>query len=133
MQRITQNRLLQKYITNPSKWACIYRHPTMDPNEFNYYYLNPLLEKLAKEKKNIIRQPMNSLILCHLIWSYLTLSSQLELPPIESLLLIIYFPIIYLSGNSLRQPNINHIKSLTTISYSTPHIFKCSQHKIQHL
>ena len=36
---------------------------------------------------------MNSLILCHLMWSYLTLSSQLELPPIQSLLLIIFFPI----------------------------------------
>ena len=42
-------------VTNPSKAniiaGCIYRHPTMDLNEFNYYYLNPLLEKLAKEKK----------------------------------------------------------------------------------
>ena len=42
-------------ITNPSKTniivGCIYRHLTMDLNEFNYYYLNPLLEKLAKEKK----------------------------------------------------------------------------------
>ena len=49
---------------------------------------------------------MNSLILCHLIWSDLTLSSQLELPPIQSLLLIIFFPIIsqeIISGN-LRQP-----------------------------
>ena len=33
--------------------GCIYRHPTMDLNEFNYYYLNPLLEKLAKEKKTV--------------------------------------------------------------------------------
>ena len=31
--------------------GCIYRHPAIDLNEFNYYYLNPLLEKLAKEKK----------------------------------------------------------------------------------
>ena len=42
-------------ITNPSKTniivGCIYRHPTMDLNEFNCYYLNPLLEKLAKEQK----------------------------------------------------------------------------------
>ena len=44
-------------ITNPSKTniivGCIYRHPTMDLNEFNYYYLNPLLEKLAKEQKTV--------------------------------------------------------------------------------
>ena len=53
---------------------------------------------------NNIKQLMNSLILCHVIWSYLILSSQLELPPIQSLL--------YLSGNNLRQPNINHIRSL---------------------
>ena len=33
--------------------GCIYRHPAMDINEFNYYYLNPLLEKLAKEKKTV--------------------------------------------------------------------------------
>ena len=33
--------------------GCIYRHPTMDLNEFNCYYLNPLLEKLAKEQKSV--------------------------------------------------------------------------------
>ena len=42
-------------IMNPSKTniivGCICRHPSMDLNESNYYYLNPLLEKLAKEKK----------------------------------------------------------------------------------
>ena len=85
-------------ITNPSKTniivGCIYRHPTMDLNEFNYYYLNPLLEKLAKEKKTVFL--LGDLILFHLIRSYLTLSSQLDLPPIQSLLLIIFFPIISL-------------------------------------
>ena len=44
-------------IMNPSKTniivGCIYRHPSMDLNEFNYYYLNPLLEKLAKEQKTV--------------------------------------------------------------------------------
>ena len=44
-------------ITNPSKTSIIvgynYRHPTMDLSEFNYYYLNPLLEKLANEKKTV--------------------------------------------------------------------------------
>ena len=34
--------------------GCIYRHSTMDLNEFScYYYLNPLLEKLAKEQKTV--------------------------------------------------------------------------------
>ena len=42
-------------ITNPTKIVvgCIYRHPTMDLNEFNYYYLNPHLENLAKEQKTV--------------------------------------------------------------------------------
>ena len=44
-------------ITNPSKTnmivGCICTHPTMDLNEFNCYYLNPLLEKIAKEQKNV--------------------------------------------------------------------------------
>ena len=42
-------------ITNLSKTnifvGCIYRHLTIDLNEFSYYYLNPLLEKLTKQKK----------------------------------------------------------------------------------
>ena len=42
-------------IINPKKSSivigCIYRHPNMDLNEFNSYYLNPLLVKLSKEKK----------------------------------------------------------------------------------
>ena len=33
--------------------GCIYSHPTMDLNEFNCYYLNPLLQKLAKELKTV--------------------------------------------------------------------------------
>ena len=44
-------------VTNPSKTnvivGCIYRHPTMDLNEFNCYDLNPLLEKLAKGQKTV--------------------------------------------------------------------------------
>ena len=44
-------------ISNPSKSniivGCIYRHPKKDLNEFNYYYLNPLSEKLAKEQKTV--------------------------------------------------------------------------------
>ena len=31
--------------------GCIYRHPSMNQEEFNKYYLNNLLEKLAMEKK----------------------------------------------------------------------------------
>ena len=42
-------------IMNPSKTniivGCIYRHPSMHLNELNFYYPNPLLENLAKEKK----------------------------------------------------------------------------------
>ena len=33
--------------------GCIYRHPTVDFNEFSCHYLNPLLEKLAKEQKTV--------------------------------------------------------------------------------
>ena len=33
--------------------GCIYRHPTIDLNEFNCYYLNPFLKKLAKEQKTV--------------------------------------------------------------------------------
>ena len=44
-------------ITNPSKTniivGCIYRHPTIDLNEFNCCYLNPLLKNLAKEQKTV--------------------------------------------------------------------------------
>ena len=44
-------------ITNPSKTniivCCIYRHPMMDLNEFSCHYLNPLLQKLAKEQKTV--------------------------------------------------------------------------------
>ena len=42
-------------ITNPNKSnitvGCIYRHPEMDLSEFIYYYLNPLLDKSAKNKE----------------------------------------------------------------------------------
>ena len=34
--------------------GCIYRHPTMDLNELNYYYPNLLLEKLVKEQKTFL-------------------------------------------------------------------------------
>ena len=44
-------------IINPKKSniivGCIYRHPNMELNEFNTFHLNPLLEKLAKENKQI--------------------------------------------------------------------------------
>ena len=40
-------------ISNPNKFniivRCIHRHPNIDLFEFIHYYLNPLLEKLAKE------------------------------------------------------------------------------------
>ena len=34
--------------------GCIYRHPAMDLNEFNDYYLNELLHKLSSENKSVI-------------------------------------------------------------------------------
>ena len=44
-------------IINPKKSniiiGCIYRHPDMDPNDFNNDYLNHLLAKLSKEKKTV--------------------------------------------------------------------------------
>ena len=44
-------------IINPKKTNiiihCIYRHPTMNLNEFNDNYLNILSQKISKEKKNV--------------------------------------------------------------------------------
>ena len=44
-------------ILNPKKTnvivGCIYRHPHMDLNEFNDYYVYNLLDKLSKENKAI--------------------------------------------------------------------------------
>ena len=33
--------------------GCIYRHPSMDLNEFTENYLNQLMEKMAGNKNNI--------------------------------------------------------------------------------
>ena len=87
---------------------CIYRHSTMDLNEFNCHYLSPFLEKLAKEQKtafplgdfdvDLLKYEQHKatnefLILCYLIYFYLVLSDQLDISPIQSLLLAIFFPI----------------------------------------
>ena len=44
-------------ILNPKKanviMRCIYRHPHMDLNEFNDYYVNNLLDWLSKENKTV--------------------------------------------------------------------------------
>ena len=44
-------------IINPKKsniiLGVIYRHPTMDLNEFNDKYVNKLLDNIAKENKTI--------------------------------------------------------------------------------
>ena len=88
-------------ITNPSKTnivGCIYRHPTMYLNEFNYYYLNPLLEKLAKEKKTV----------------FLLGDFNVDLLKYEQHKTTYEFP-DSLSSNMVL-PNINHIRSLTAIS-----------------
>ena len=34
--------------------GCIYRHPSMNINEFNNNYLNPLLHKISMENKNLV-------------------------------------------------------------------------------
>ena len=33
--------------------GCVYRHPVIDLNEFNYYYLHDLLHKLSSENKSV--------------------------------------------------------------------------------
>ena len=42
---------------NPSKAniiiCCIYKHPSMDLNDFNTNYLNNLLDKVSKEQKSV--------------------------------------------------------------------------------
>ena len=93
-------------------WAvCIYRYPTMDLNEFNCYYLNPLLEKLTKEQKTVFLLGDFSVNLLKYEQLKATieflgsLSSNMfltyiiqphKLPPIQSLLLIIFFQVISL-------------------------------------
>ena len=67
--------------------GCIYRHPAMDLNEFNDYYLNELLHKLPSENKSVILLgDFNvDLMKCdnHLINEFLdSLSSHLFLPHI---------------------------------------------------
>ena len=48
----TFNEILSPKKTNMIV-GCIYRHPQMDLNEFNDYYINSLLDKLSEENKNI--------------------------------------------------------------------------------
>ena len=102
-------------ITNPSKTNiiadCIYRHPTIDLNEFNYYYINSLLEKIAKEQKTVFLLSDFDVDLLKYELHKATnefldsLSSNMVLPYIiqptritfrSTLLLIIFFPIISL-------------------------------------
>ena len=53
---INESRI-KKDKKNPKKTnvsvGCIYRHPHMDLNEFNDYYINNLLDKLSKENKTV--------------------------------------------------------------------------------
>ena len=48
----TFNEILSPKKTNMIV-GCIYRHPHMDLNEFNDYYINNLLDKLSKENKTV--------------------------------------------------------------------------------
>ena len=85
--------------------GCIYRHPTMDLNEFNCHYPNALLEKLAKEQKTVFL--VGDFNVDSLKYEqhkatnefFDSLSSNTFLPYIiqpTSLLLMIFFPIISL-------------------------------------
>ena len=83
----------------------------MDLNAFNCYYLNPPLEKLAKEQKAVFllidfnvdilkyeqhkatNEFLDSLSSNMFL---LYISNQVELPSIQSLLLTIFFPIEFL-------------------------------------
>ena len=139
-------------ITNPSKTTniivgCIYRHPTMDLNEINYYYLNPLLEKLAKEKKTVFLLGDFNVDLLKYEHHKATneflesLSSNMILPYIiqstritsnsKSIIDNIFYN--YVSQKIISGNITSNISSLSTISYCTPHFFKYSQQKIQHL
>ena len=83
----------------------------MDLNAFNCYYLNPLLEKLAKEQKAVFllidfnvdllkyeQHKANNEFLDSLSSNMflLYISNQVELPSIQRLLLTIVFPIEFL-------------------------------------
>ena len=81
---------------------------------------------------NSIKQLMNSLVLCHLICSYLILSNQLELPPIQSVLLKIFLQ-LYLLGKNFRQPLLEKLakeqKIVFLLGDFNVHLLKYEQHK----
>ena len=91
--------------------GCIYRNPIMDLNEFNCYYLNPLLEKLAKEQKTLFlvgdfnvdllkyeqHKVTNEFLDClspNVFLAYIIQPTRIT--SLQSLLLTIFFPIISL-------------------------------------
>ena len=75
---------------------------------------------------------MNSLVLCHLICSYLILSNQLELPPIQSVLLKIFLQ-LYLLGKNFRQPLLEKLakeqKIVFLLGDFNVDLLKYEQHK----
>ena len=138
-------------ITNLTKaniiFSLIYKHPKMDLNKLNCYYLNRHLEKLVKKNNKTVfllddfnvallkhepkKQLMNSLTLYLLICFYLTLSHHLELPPIEILLLTIYFSIISqkITSGNLTSVILDHLLHFII----APHIFlNASDKKFKH-
>ena len=87
--------LLSKFIKilNPKKTNviafCIYRHPQMDLNEFNGYYINNILDKLSKRNKTVFVLGYFNIVLLnydqHLITNQFldSLSCHMLLPHIE--------------------------------------------------
>ena len=76
---------------------------------------------------------MNSLVLYHLRCSYLILSNQLELPPIQSVSLKIFFQ-LYLLGKNFRQPLLEKLaKEQKTVfllgDFNVDLLLKYEQHK----
>ena len=68
---------------------CIYRHPHMDLNEFNGYYINNILDKLSKRNKTVFVLGYFNIVLLnydqHLITNQFldSLSCHMLLPHIE--------------------------------------------------
>ena len=122
-------------INNPIKCniiiGCIYRHPKMDLFEFIQYYLNPLLDKLAKEQKTVyLLGDLNVDLLKYEQYKATNeflgcLSSNMFLPHIvqqtritshlKTLIDNIFSN--YIPRYSIRKFNSNHFRSFTTTSH----------------
>ena len=122
-------------INNPNKCniiiGCIYRQPKMDLFEFIQYYLNPLIDKLAKEQKTVyLLGDLNFDLLKYEQYKATNefldcLSSNMFLPHIvqqtritshlKTLIDNIFSN--YIPRYSMRKFNSNHFRSFTTTSH----------------